>query len=1540
VRRHAKAPSAGSTSGRGRGLGSTVCGAIAGRGASSGADGSGALSLGRAGLSALALTIVALALLTLAPLSQAKVVVSGFGISPPTSDFDLGGQFSVFIGETAPRGVAINTSGNGAPAGTSYVVDGFGNRLERFGPTGVFQRLWGQDVIAPSVNEAQQLTVNASGGTFTLSFNGFTTNPVEVDSNPLSEAEHINTALAALPSVNGTANVSVSADVNLPGVAIVTFKGALGFANQPQLTADTSQLTGSLRISTAVDGHAVPEDTGTGFEICTIAADCKVGSTSGTTANGGQLSNARGVAVNQTNGDVYVTESANRRIQEFDPDGNFIRAFGWDVIASGQPNDNGTGYEVCDTTAAVPDAITDCKRGAAGANGGEFGEEGIGFPVTDPSGDVWVPDSGNKRIQEFSSSGNFIAAYGYDVDKLGGSGALETCTSLVANACGAGTAGSLPGQFASSGPTQIALDSAGNLYAIDSGNHRVQEINPATPSVVTSTFAASLFSAYTATAPAQITSSQGGTRLDFALANTVSGGGEAEILELDPTNPAAPTDTSLVGSGFLYRTYNGTVQNSSATSGLAADAAGNLYLTTASFASPRRVLVLSATPNSAPALTVNPIGTKTDAAADFSGTVNPRGGLVGSCKFQYSTDQLSWTDVPEPDCDSLSLSGIQTVSEHVTGLTPNTHYYVRLSAARPLVPGSTVTTGVQPFDTDSVPPVLSDVGAIQVQDTSARLVGTIDPRNSDTAYHFEYGTTPDLGSSTTSVSIGGGTTPLVVSQLVPGLAKDTTYYFRLLATNAFGSTPSSEQTFHTRATPLPAVTQDCPNEAVRQAQGSTFLPDCRAYELVSPPDKNAGEVQQGAGSQAASFSSDGNAAAFCTGAIFGQPPGEMPAVCASYLSRRTATGPTGWQTTNPFPPVCRNSVDTGANEGAQNIWLPADFGSFPAAVLEQSELDGCPFGPLDPSAPAPAMNVYRQDLGADPSTFSLLPTDSQPGNTSAPSIDFRGASEDLRHIVYSAELNQTPDSPPQEDFSKLYSWDDGATSLVSVDPAGNPFTVSADIPLAGAGYSYLNQSAVSQNGERVYFQAAASPGGSASPGGGCDPGPGCELYLRDQGVGQTFRVSAPECSGSCGPSHSPTAFLSATPAGDKAFFLSCDQLTDASTPFETSVSPACAGAVTDQSEQAKLYRWSEDPDASGHHLTDLTSDHEPSDGLRPRAKALIGASADGDTAYFVAHGQIVSGQPTGDFLKLYRWRWNGGTPVVDYLGPYISSFGFRGRFLSALGADNITTSSLAYDDNLSGHRVQVTPDGRYLLITSRERYQPAVDHDANVDLYRWDAQNGWLCISCPPPGTPSRGDAIWGSLYASIDGVPLRGEYQLDSAISSDGKRIVFTTPNALVPQDTDGENGCPAHVTGNQSIPISYSCDDIYEWSDGAINLLTPGSGPDRPELMGTTPDGNVFFETRQRLVGWDTDNSTDIYTARVGGGFPEPPPTGVPCEGEGCRGQSPGAPGSIGAGTAAFEGPANPTPEHRKGKAHKHKKHRKHTRHRRANHNRRAPR
>ena len=87
--------------------------------------------------------------------------------------------------------------------------------------------------------------------------------------------------------------------------------------------------------------------------------------------------------------------------------------------------------------------------------------------------------------------------------------------------------------------------------------------------------------------------------------------------------------------------------------------------------------------------------------------------------------------------------------------------------------------------------------------TGARLRGALLPRNSATNYRFDYGTTTAYGHSTPTRA-ANGTAPMAASETLSGLEPDTTYSYRLVATNPAGSVETAEGRFRT-ASALPVI---------------------------------------------------------------------------------------------------------------------------------------------------------------------------------------------------------------------------------------------------------------------------------------------------------------------------------------------------------------------------------------------------------------------------------------------------------------------------------------------------------------------------------------------------------------------------------------------------------------------------------------------------------------------------------------------------------------------------------------------------------------
>ncbi|HEY5046385.1 MAG TPA: hypothetical protein VII53_11080, partial [Solirubrobacteraceae bacterium] len=141
-----------------------------------------------------------------------------------------------------------------------------------------------------------------------------------------------------------------------------------------------------------------------------------------------------GLAVEQSTGDVYVADSAGNEVQKFDAAGVFILSFGGGV-------DQTSGANVC--TAASGHV---CQPGTAGAGNGQFGGSGSGpmsVAVDQASGDVYVTDVVNNRVEKFASSGGYLSQF---------------------NGSGTPAAG-----FSS--PNAIAVDpTSGAVYVVDAGN--------------------------------------------------------------------------------------------------------------------------------------------------------------------------------------------------------------------------------------------------------------------------------------------------------------------------------------------------------------------------------------------------------------------------------------------------------------------------------------------------------------------------------------------------------------------------------------------------------------------------------------------------------------------------------------------------------------------------------------------------------------------------------------------------------------------------------------------------------------------------------------------------------------------------------------------------------------------------------------------------------------------------------------------------------------------------------------------------------------
>ncbi|HEX3324208.1 MAG TPA: hypothetical protein VHR65_03590 [Solirubrobacterales bacterium] len=341
------------------------------------------------------------------------------------------------------------------------------------------------------------------------------------------------------------------------------------------------------------------------------------------------------------------------------------------------------------------------------------------------------------------------------------------------------------------------------------------------------------------------------------------------------------------------------------------------------------------------------------------------------------------------------------------------------------------------------------------------------------------------------------------------------------------------------------------------------------------------------------------------------------------------------------------------------------------------------------------------------------------------------------------------------------------------------------------------------------------------------------------------------------------------------------------------------------------------------------------------AGIFAAVSPDGTRAFFSSAEDLSGGEvnENGEGAEagahnLYAWDGTG----VRFVGR-LSAGDFELKGFAGIAGMNLAAWTRAITPgNQSGRAyapTRSTPDGVAFVFQSHARLTE-YENEGVGEIYRYDpaAEEGerLLCVSCDPSGAPPSADALLEDIRSGIDS-PVN-ESTMIANLTDSGKKIFFQSFDRLLPEDAN-------------------EAEDVYEWvangaggcirSGGCLALISSGQGETPSYLYGMSAEGNdVFFATKEKLVGADVAGSPSIYDARVGGGIPDPAAP-APCQGDACQGQGSEpptlpSPASIGAGEGNEEPKAQPC---RKGKHRVKgrcvKRHAK-THHRRAKHNRRA--
>jgi WD40-like Beta Propeller Repeat len=672
-----------------------------------------------------------------------------------------------------------------------------------------------------------------------------------------------------------------------------------------------------------------------------------------------------------------------------------------------------------------------------------------------------------------------------------------------------------------------------------------------------------------------------------------------------------------------------------------------------------------------------------------------------------------------------------------------------------------------------------------------------------------------------------------------------------------------------------AAADACSNESLRSQSNlnpttgqpySTGLAECRAYEMVSPLDKQAHEVHLSV--DKSPVSAAGDEVGFESIGNFADPDGSN--VGGYYASQRSDSG---WTTHSTLVP---DSLISEANVFSGGMSYSADL----------SEVTFC--GDVGPSNIASRENVHpvtcarRTADGSWLASPSYVPASGSVASPNQFTITNLGGSSDLSDIVFQSNAGENHLLP--NDSSTAVGANSGSLyeiaglggptptlRLVNVDNAG-ALIGPATVPALGGGIASTRYQAVSADGSTIYFTATPT-GGVAT------------VYARQNGT-ITTAVSNPtpaECT-VCSPTPAAATYQGASSDGSRVYFTTTQELTDA-----------------DSDSTSDLYEYDFDS-ATGHHVVQVsaggTGDATP--GIGAQVKGVLRTSADGSHAYFVASG-VLTTLPNG----------SGQTATLGANNLYA----FQRDAAHPAGATSFIGSLPSSDSALWGvdiaRQAETTPDGRYLVFVTTAKLT-ADDTDTAADAYRYDSQTGALArVSGGAPGSSDTGNTAEDTVNIGSPPGVSAGAYpdinELGRSISDDGSTIAFATVEALSADDVNDAYDIYAWREGTGVSMISDGHDPL---GANARPAKTGGSGTTSLEPAAMSPSGSdIFFSTRTQLTPGDQDQLKDVYDARIGGGLPAPPAT-PSCIGEACQAAASGPP-SFGAPTStSLRGAGNVEP------------------------------
>jgi hypothetical protein len=577
----------------------------------------------------------------------------------------------------------------------------------------------------------------------------------------------------------------------------------------------------------------------------------------------------------------------------------------------------------------------------------------------------------------------------------------------------------------------------------------------------------------------------------------------------------------------------------------------------------------------APAVSILPVTDVTATSAHLAGKINP-----GDTDAGFNVD---WHFRCTPKCPGLEVQTIAAdENEHevevdATGLRANTTYSVVLVATNA---AGRVIAGPEQFTTGAVKPLVTTFPAFALAGGTQALVGgKVDAENSATKFWIEYGSDQNYGASIPLNQEGdadAGNDPVFVTQKLSGLQPGATYHYRLIASNSVGTVQGNDYTFTT------------PTGSLGSSIGGSALPDNRAWEMVSPPEKNGGEIFPVEAQAAVS----GARLMFKSQGSFADQPTAKGGSLSEYIATR---GAGAWSTHGIMAPGGTFCQVCFSYEVSDEL----NFSRFHRQEPASETLD--PTFPVDPNALAVADRNYIRNNTTD--TYRIQPD------------GFVAASDDYRHIVIQSDQDLTGEGC--EFICTYETVDNGPLRGVGKKPGSDEF-------------EYAEFKAISKDGSRIFYNGklAESMG---------EP----YVFVRINGT-ETVQLDKSERTVPPVAGGATSTLVGINASGERALLNSEAELVDAD---ENGVNDLYLWDSTKpEGERLTLVSQGDVPGIAG--VDDVLGTKTNGNSF---VLSQLSAQEGLQRGYFTSANQLLAGESDAPGQKIYFWDAAGPQPTLSYV---------------------------------------------------------------------------------------------------------------------------------------------------------------------------------------------------------------------------------------------------------------------------------------------------